>query len=238
MKNSESNKIYPNSPLVEVVFEIRFPAEPVVECRRDILYDFIRKDYNKVFVPKTMIGTANALEPYRFENDNRAEGVLLAINKFAYYSREYQGFKLFKESFLALLKRFKESYPGIKTINRTGFRYINLIPFTKDGGVIPLDKILNIEINVPELIPDKYSNLNIGFVSKTDKESITVRVESITAQDQSGESLLFDIDSFQDGDIEINNIVKHLEECHKTAHKVFENLITDDYRKYLEGNTL
>jgi hypothetical protein len=31
-----SAEIYPNSPLVEVIFEIRFSGEPIVECRRDI----------------------------------------------------------------------------------------------------------------------------------------------------------------------------------------------------------
>jgi len=47
------SEIYPNSPLIEVIFEIKFPGEPVVECRRDIFYELVREDYPKVLVPST-----------------------------------------------------------------------------------------------------------------------------------------------------------------------------------------
>ncbi len=47
---AEYKEIYPNSPLVEVVFEVRFPGEPGVECNRDIFYEKIRGDFSNVLV--------------------------------------------------------------------------------------------------------------------------------------------------------------------------------------------
>ena len=32
------NEIYPHAPLLETVFEIRFPGELSVECRRDVFF--------------------------------------------------------------------------------------------------------------------------------------------------------------------------------------------------------
>ena len=60
----EHKDIYPNSPLVEVGFEMRFPGEPRVECNRDILYEKIRGDFQNVqslqskqegFLPQNLI---------------------------------------------------------------------------------------------------------------------------------------------------------------------------------------
>ena len=67
---SNKNKIYKNAPLVETVFEIRFPGEPAVECGRDKFYEQIRDTYSRVLVPRSVEGKAMAVEPYQFERED------------------------------------------------------------------------------------------------------------------------------------------------------------------------
>lgn len=230
--------IYPNSPLVEVIFEVRFPGEPIVECRRDILYELVRKDYPKVFVPSTKEGSFVALEPYRFEKDDRSSGIMLAMNKFSYYSRKYPGFSAFKKEVIASISKFRKAYPKITKLHRTGFRYVNIIPFTREEGLIPIENFLKVGLKVPSVIPEKYNNISIGFVAENDGGLVTTRIETMKTVDQSGEAILLDIDYAKERDILIGSAATYIDESHKCARQLFEALITDNYRMFLKGETV
>jgi uncharacterized protein (TIGR04255 family) len=232
------SEIYPNSPLVEVVFEIRFPGEPVVECRKDFFYELIRKVYPKVLVPPTKEGSFVALEPYRFEKAEGSSGVMLAINNLAYYSRKYPGFAEFRKESISLISKFKKAYPGIKKLNRIGFRYINIIPFTREEGLIPLESFLTVSLKAPSTIPEKYNNISIGFVSESNEGSITTRIEIMAAPDKSGEAILLDIDYAKEKNFSITAVSKYIDESHKHARQLFEDLITVNYRSFLRGEAL
>jgi len=232
------SEVYPNSPLVEVVFEIRFPGEPIVECRRDIFYELIRKNYPKVMVPSTKEGSFVALEPYRFEKEDASSGVMLAINKLAYYSRKYQGFKEFRKESLNLVSKFRKAYPQISKLSRTGFRYVNIIPFTREGDLIPVENFLTVSLKVPGTIPEKYNNISIGFVSQSDGGSVTTRIDTMAVSDKSGEAMLLDIDYAKEKKLTITAANKYIDESHKQARQLFEDLITDNYRSFLRGETL
>lgn len=231
-------EIYPNSPLVEVIFEIRFPGEPIVEGRRDIFYDLVRADYSTLLVPQTKEGGFVALEPYRFEKMDRSSGMMLAVNKFSYYCRKYPGFESFKKEVIKLIEKFTRAYPKINKLSRTGFRYVNIIPFTREEGVVPLDRFLNIKFQIPTAIPEKYTNISLGVIAKTKGGSITTRVETLASTDQGGEALLLDFDYAKEKELSINNVNKYLDESHDYSRQLFEDLITDNYRMFLRGETI
>jgi len=231
-------EIYPNSPLVEVIFEIRFPGEPIVECRRDIFYESVRNEYSQVLVPQAKEGSFIALEPYRFEKKDKSAGVMLAMNKFSFYCRKYQGFAEFKKEFTKLLREFRKAYPKIGTLTRTGFRYVNIIPFTREDRTLPFNKFLKMSIQTPPSIPPQYENISLGFISKTANGSITARVETMQSADQKGEAILLDLDYAKEKGLKLQSIGKYLEESHSFSRQLFEDLITDDYRTFLRGDTL
>lgn len=235
MSRNVKPEIYPNSPLSEVIFEIRFTGEPLVECRRDIFFDYIRDDYPKVLVPSVKSGSSVALEPYHFVKEDRSSGIMLAINKLSYYSSKYQGFVQFEKEALRLIGLFKKSYPKIKALNRTGFRYVNIIPFTREDDVVPLDRFLNIKLQLPTMVPERYNNISIGFISKIKDGSVTTRVETLKADDQNRELMLLDIDYAKEGKLLMVDVKKYLNESHKYARRLFEELITDNYRMFLKG---
>lgn len=238
MSKRITSEIYPNTPLVEVIFEIRFSGEPVVECRRDIFYELVRKDYPGVLVPSTQEGGFVALEPYRFEKEDGSSGVMLAINKLSHYTRKYPGFKDFRKESLNLINKFKKAYPKVSRLIRTGFRYVNIIPFTREDGVIPIEKFLNVGLEVPGAIPGKYNNISIGFVVESKGGSITTRIETMKAVDRAGEALLLDIDYARTKGLSIASVNKYIDESHECARQLFENLITDNYRSFLRGETV
>jgi uncharacterized protein (TIGR04255 family) len=233
------SEIYPNSPLFEVIFEVMFSIEPVVECRRDVFLDLIRKDYPNVLVPEITAGSPMALKPYRFESTDNSSGVMLSINKFSYYTRKYQGFELFKKEVEQLSSKFTKAYPMINKLLRIGCRHVNIIPFIRTtDGCVPLDDFLKVEIKVPNSIPKKYSNLNIGIIAEGSGYSITTRIETIPNYAQDKEVILLDFDYSKIHELLIKDVVEYLEQGHKKTKQIFEEIITDRYRNYLKDEAI
>jgi len=163
---------------------------------------------------------------------------MLAINKLSYYSRKYPGFKNFRKESLSLISKFRKAYPKINKLSRTGFRYVNIIPFTREEGLIPIENFLNVGLKMPGVIPEKYNNISIGFVVDSDGGSVTTRIETMTTADQTGEAMLLDIDYAKERNLAIGSVSKYIDESHKCARQLFEDLITGNYRMFLRGETL
>ncbi len=237
VKMSNKGKIYKNAPLVETVFEIRFPGEPAIECNRDKFYDRVRKVYSKVLVPKSFESKVQALEPYRFEREDGTIGIMLAINKIAIYCRKYMGFKPFKEETIRILSIFGELFK-VQKLNRTGLRYINIIPFTREKDVIPIENYLNIKIGLPQSIPTNFKNLNIIFVSQTEGGSITTRIEPAISPDKTQEVIILDFDYAKEENLTFGSVDKYLDESHQHTKYLFEELIADCYKKVMRGEVI
>ncbi|HBI23940.1 MAG: hypothetical protein A2Y48_02650 [Nitrospirae bacterium RIFCSPLOW2_12_42_9] len=234
----KKNPIYPNTPLVETVFEIRFTGEPAVECKRDEFFYKIRSKYPKVYVPKLKEAVqALALEPYHFRSEDDKTGVMIALNRFAFFTKEYKGFNSFKKETLMLMKIFTGMFK-ITKLNRTGLRYINIIPFARENDIIPVNNYLNFGINFPEVYPKQYNSLSIAFKALTEAGSITTRLENNVSIEGSQEVILLDFDYAKENNLSTSKLEHYLEESHKYTKQMFESLITDTYRSYLKGEAI
>lgn len=228
---------YPNAPLVEAVFEIRFPGEPAVECRRDEFFDLIRSKYPHVFVPKIQSGQSPPLELYHFRSDDQKHTVMTAINRFAFSSKKYEGFELFKKETLRLLEVFSKKFK-IGKLSRTGLRYTNVIPFVREKDNFPLSSYLNVDINLPPAFPKQFEHLDLRFVAKLSSGSITTHIQPLKAQDGNEEGILLDFDFAKDKGLHIKKVEHYLNESHEQTKEMFEQIITDSYLKYIKGESI
>jgi len=235
---SKKTAIYKNAPLIETVFEIRFPAEPTIECNRDKLYEKIKNIYSKVLVPVAVPGKATAFEPYRFESADGNNGIMISINKLAFYCKKYEGFNSFKTETIRLFSIFEEIFK-IQKLRRAGLRYINIIPFIRENNIIPIENYLNIKIVLPNSITTDFENLSLIFVSQTKGGgSLTTRIESAISNDKKQEGIILDFDYAQEGDLYFSQIDKCLEESHNNTKYIFEQLIADNYKKVMRGEVI
>lgn len=235
---STKTEIYKNAPLIETVFEIRFPVELAIECNRDKLYKKIRNIYSKVLVPGAIPGKVIALEPYRFESADGNNGIMISINKLAFYCKKYEGFNSFKKEVMRVFSIFEELFK-IQKLRRAGLRYINIIPFIRENDIIPIENYLNIKIVLPNFITTDFKNLSLIFVSQTKEgDSLTTRIESAISNDKKQEGIILDFDYAQEGDLYFSQIDKYLEESHTNTKHLFEQLITDNYKKVMRGEVI
>ena len=231
------SEVYPNSPLVEVVSEIRFPGELAIECRRNDFFDRIRNEYPKILIPQSGNKPITSLTPYCFENESQTAGIMMAIDRFSFFDRDYAGHKRFIKEFVRLAKILGEIY-SIKKLNRLGWRYINVIPFNREDEIIPIQRFINFGFKLPEGISNKFTNLSVVFMSKVQDGTVTTRIESIIRSEDQQEALLMDFDFAMTEGITLSRINSCVNKAHKQTRNLFEKLITDDYREYLRGEMI
>ena len=235
--------IYPNQPLVEVVFEIRFPGEVRVECERHLFWEAIRTEYPNVMVPHPQPEKPLALLPYKFVRDDKTMTVMVSMNSLSLSASVYPGYKEFSKEILRIYKIFGKVF-DIKKLSRIGWRYINVIPFVRENGVIPLSRLLNLGFKVPESIPEEFINLNLVFESQHKGGSIITHLQAIQKKGgvtTEGEALLLDFDYGKiptEEELQFNDVPNYLDEAHTKTKQLFEEFITDEYRQYLKGDVI
>jgi len=232
-----TDEVYPNSPLAEVVCEICFPGEVAVEGRRHEFWEKIRDVYPNVFVPVAQPEKFLALEPYRFEREDKKAGVMVAMNRLALYAKEYPGFAGFKADFLRVHRIFGESF-RLDRLTRVGWRYINVIPFAREGGLIPLSRYLRLGFKLPKIVPEQFHELGLTLLSRTEGGTVTTRLATMTRPDGGQEALLLDFDYSKERDLHFKDVEAYIDEAHAFTRELFEELITDEYHQYLRGEVL
>jgi len=240
----QSDVVYPNQPLVDVVFEIRFPGEVRVECERHLFWEKIRDDYNKVLVPQQSPDKPLALMPYKFRREDDSMTVMVSLNSFAVSAAKYPGYQEFSKEILRVCELFGQTF-NINEITRVGWRYINVIPFVREDGLIPLSRFLNLGFKVPDSVPEEFKKLNLLFESEYKGGSVITQLQTIqrsVAFGEQKEALLLDFDygrvSTNDDVLHFKNISTYLEEAHGKTRQLFEEFITDEYRQYLIGDVI
>lgn len=231
---------YPNQPLVEVSCEIRFFGEPVVEARRHEFFEQIRGKYPLLLVPRTKDGSHIALQHYRFEAEDHNSMVMLAVNSIVYSQREYVGSVGFINEFLRIFK-ICDSLFKIRDFSRAGWRYINVINFTRENGRIPLSRFFNGPPNIFSITSNEYERVSFAASTKCEEETLALRLESDSPEGGT-ERILFDIDVFRDNlkesKFHAEDAPKLIDRLHCVARNFFEGSITDKYRDYLKGDAI
>lgn len=232
-----NSNIYKNPPLIESVFEIRFPGNLSIECKRDLFYNKIKNIFPQILIPQITNAKAPALEPYRFQDKNDSKGIMVGINKIAFYCKKYKGFEYFKEDVLKYFTIFNGLFK-ITKLNRIGLRYINMIPVIREKEILPFHHYLNIEINLHNITSDNFKDLSIILTTPVNNGNITTRIKSATSEDKTKEAIILDFDYSKEMNLNFKSIEKYLNESHKHTKFFFESLITKDYKKYMDGEVI
>lgn len=228
------SKLYKNPPLVESVFEIRFPPELAIECRKDEYYDKIRSEFPEINLPLPDSPEPYPMRNYLFRDSKKEKGIQFSINKCSFHRYKYLGFSQFKEETLRYLGLFAEKF-RIQTLYRTGLRYVNHIPILREDGVIPLGKFLNFGYKTPKSIPEAYDFLHTVLFVKLGDGSLRVLIQYRKLPDEKEtEIIILDFDYFFEGNLEFSKIESYIDESHKHTKQIFEDLIKDYYKRIMD----
>jgi uncharacterized protein (TIGR04255 family) len=237
MAVGRDDEIYPNSPLVNVACELRFAGEIEVETQRHVFWGKIRDDYPNVFVPAAVIGQPPALQHYQFGTDDKSRLVAVALNSLAFGETKYSGHCSFIKEFSRVAKIFAECYPQIDKLKRVGWRYINIIPFQREDGLVPVGRFFKTKAKLPFDVLARAKNFDARFESEHDGGVAVIRLAVVTNVQMPGiEAIQCDLDYAYEGkNLRMRNFATKIESARKCCRSIFEELVTVQYRSYLRG---
>jgi uncharacterized protein (TIGR04255 family) len=229
--------VYKNAPLVESVFEARFPGDLSIETKRDQFQKALKTDFPKLYVPNVVIGKAPALQHYQFRKEDESAKVSLSVNSFAYSCARYPGFEIYKEDLEKVWTIFSDFF-DVPTFTRLGVRYINhLLVIRDERGGIPLSHYVNAQLQLTDSFPGEIVN-ELDFAASCPIPGGELRVLLQNNKRQEGlEVLVLDLDFSRKGMIERDERTPFIDEAHAQIERVFVSLISDDYKKIMEGGS-
>ena len=113
-----------------------------------------------------------------------------------------------------------------------------MIPYTRENGLVPLNRFISADISFPNVGSNEFENISLMLITRVKDGSITTRIESIIRADDQQEALLLDFDFGLTEKLMFSKIKAHVNKAHKETRGLFESLITDKYREYLRGETI
>jgi uncharacterized protein (TIGR04255 family) len=222
---------FANPPLVEAVFEIRFPGSLAVECRRDAFQRTVESEFPELHVPAIDSPEPYPLKAYEFRNPAGTRILKTSIRSFSYHVHDYVDFNEFRQGASRRVQLFCDTF-GIGRITRTGTRYINRIPVVREGGVIPLSKYLRFVLHLPESVPhEKLQEISCTFRAQGEDGSLRVIIHHAPAKEPPFEALWLDLDYISERECRPSDLEGRLEFSHSQIEAAFLQLVADDYRR-------
>jgi uncharacterized protein (TIGR04255 family) len=225
------SEIFPNAPLREAVFQVRFSGELSVEVARARIQDEVRSELPKLYVPRATPGVAPALQPIALHSEDESEIVGIALNSFSYHSKRYAGFSTFHARFRRFWMVFSE-HVRLTRLTRVGLRYINHIPVLRpsEAAPIPVEDYINVKFQLPPAVGGDLTHLNTTFEVRMEEGVLRIVIEhkKLEAPPQS-EILLLDFDFGQEEGLVVPDVERYLERAHQHTKRIFLDLISDKY---------
>jgi uncharacterized protein (TIGR04255 family) len=96
---------------------------------------------------------------------------------------------------------------------------------------------LKFRVEMLPVRPSLASNISFRYVTPTDKGSLTLRLECVTSTEQQ-EAFLLDFDYAKVSGLNFNQLEEYIDESHAETKLFFESIVTDEYRKFMNGEVV
>ena len=218
-------KKFSKAPIVEAVFEMRFPINLSIDTKKDQFYSFIQTDFPNIRTPQPSPFEHHLIQPISYYSNDGSQNLNCSVSKFAVITRSYNTFHEFKEGALKYVSKLVELY-GVREINRLGLRYINHIQIPK-GSV---SDYLNFGFRLPgALSSGELLDFQTILVTKLEKG----HVRTVIARDrkETGNLLILDNDVIFEGSFSASALGELLTEMHDKIETIFLDMLVDKYIK-------
>ncbi|HPA51044.1 MAG TPA: TIGR04255 family protein [Thermoanaerobaculia bacterium] len=230
-----------NAPLVEVVFEIRFPGNFAVYAGLDRFQRALGPEFPSLFVPKAAAGEPLALKPFQWKSEDGSRSVNVALNVFSYMSRRYGVFEEFKTEFRRLSSMFFEIHRP-DSLTRLGLRYVNIFP-AMECTAEALHPWLELGLRLPALGESEASEVAAAFLLKRPGGTLRLAFGEAAPSDftpigPAGVRLTgfaLDFDFFRVGPAVVGDIDPFLDEGHQTIETLFFSMVKPEALRVMEG---
>lgn len=228
----------PNSPLTEVVCQLRFDGRLELLAKWGTIQEDLRASFPLLQLPLVRSGESPLLQPMHLATADSAMSVMLALNSVALSTRRHTTYLEFREQFARVVAAFTR-HVQIPTINRVGLRYLNLLPprFSAAPSAGQLHPCLRLRASGWSALEQPLSE-PAQFVAICHHEQVKIRVALVQLAEQPFGAqgvVQLDLDAFQDQPTPAKDLWDVVEATHAAIDDTFFSLVTPEYLKFLKG---
>lgn len=245
---TETEEVFPNAPLVEVAYEVRFPslfyiAQAIGEFQIKIMDDFPKASQLLTTqfaiedgVPKFSIeNSGKAISSWQFENETGKTKITVRLDRLSIVSQEYNSYDhssgmRFRDIINKIMAEFLQKFP-VKKFARIGLRYIDHCP---------LDEMTNKYFKnyyVPVFDIERYKMedlLGNHIVIKTKKEMYNLLVQLKIGKIEDNYKYIMDFDGYAEN-VDSSNFLLVTDDLRGLDRSEFLSLVTENFKQYMRG---
>lgn len=231
------DEVFPNNPLKQVAFEVRYPFS--LRVQRDIcgVQELVVRDYPVFQVDEVEFIKDSPARLHTFESQDRTQMLRVSEDRFIVVFTKYENFETFKSEALKRTEEFTTQF-GITRYQRVGLRYVNNIEVPKEQNAYQVSKVVNPYFDIKRATRDGPMRFQLELTMKKHPCLVTLRTAfGGKPPDQPNAVYLLDLDAYVLSDTAISDLGKLIDGLHDQIQVEFLNHITDDYKKVMRGQS-
>lgn len=230
-------EVFPNNPLKEVAFEVRYPFN--LRIQRDVcdVQAMVRAEYPNFQVDEIQPVDGSPARLHTFQNTNGTRMVRVGEDRFIVAFTEYKDFDIFQTEALGRTKEFCNLF-GITQFSRVGLRYINNVDVGKEGSVYQVTRVVNPYFDVKRATESGPMRFQLEVTMKKPSCFLTLRTAFAGKPvDQPNAVYLLDLDAFVLSETAFEDLEKVLNELHFQSQVEFLTHVTEAYKEVMRGRS-
>ena len=223
------DEVFPNNPITEVAFEIRFPTNLRIIPRIYEVQEWLGLDYSKINREEiTGPGTPTVIT-YQFSNPKLEKSVKIWEERFAVIYSKYDSFESFKAECLERSVAFFYMF-RIERLMRVGLRYVNNISIPSEDGIYQIARCVRPYTDLSRLKNVSLNQFGLQISTRKDERNLLIR-NLFAPQDPSQAVYILDTDAFFENAVKVNELGSILDDLHHDTQVEFLSHVTEDYKQ-------
>lgn len=225
-------EVFPNNPLKQVAFEVRFQRN--LRVLRDIgeMQDELGPDFS--FSGREEIRFPN--EPpalsYGFVHRNGILTVKAGEDRLAVLVTRYEKFEDFVAEVINWTQRFCALF-HVSKFKRIGLRYVNNIGIPKSGSSFLIDRYVNPYIDLERTGQERIREFSVELLTETQDCKFNTRSAFVTPPLSTEAMYILDLDAFSEAPSGIGQLKGTLDVLHYQAQIEFLAHVTESYKNIM-----
>ncbi len=220
----ELDEVFPQAPIREVVFEVRFPPKLRILSETWRLQELLTDSYS-VAKEISIQASGATMDFTTFQNQRESKVMRVSIQSFLVSLTRYTRFEDFKEEVTRRTEQFCSIFE-IKKFSRVGLRYVNEITLS-GAEVSSLLAYVKPPLNLERFPLDIVNQFAVEIRTRSKEHLLTIRSALIPAKLC---TYVLDIDCYTDLPTSVHEYPKLLEQFHDSAQKVFLDHVTNEFK--------
>ena len=226
----ELDEVFPESPLREVAFEVRFPPRLRVPAEIWRLQDQLVHKYPEVGKETVIQAVGAVTDVAVFQNPAESRLIKVSHQNFVIAFTRYVRFEDFKEEVLQQTEQFCSIF-GIDVFSRVGLRYVNEISLPS-GDPSSLLKYIHPPVSFSSFSEELVDQFAVELRAHYMDHFITIRSALLPGLIR---TYVLDIDCHISELTAAQQYPTLLDRFHDSAQRVFLDHITEEYKQVMRG---